>query len=162
MFACFLVYSYNNWRAYGQSKLANILHANELTKHLKVCWLLLYRGVIYKLSSEIVNSVFLYHNTLFFLAIERHYKLQLLSLVYLKIWPINKKQMSFILFVLLTVPLAFISWLWNLIFLIKHYQTVAWLFQSIIRASFSLGSPGWTILVDFLKYYSIYRLADLY
>ncbi|XP_057424398.1 short-chain dehydrogenase TIC 32, chloroplastic isoform X2 [Lotus japonicus] len=27
--------SYNNWRAYGQSKLANILHANELTKHLK-------------------------------------------------------------------------------------------------------------------------------
>ncbi|KAK7270478.1 hypothetical protein RIF29_23652 [Crotalaria pallida] len=27
--------SYNNWRAYGQSKLANILHANELTRHLK-------------------------------------------------------------------------------------------------------------------------------
>ncbi|XP_027364162.1 short-chain dehydrogenase TIC 32, chloroplastic isoform X2 [Abrus precatorius] len=27
--------SYNSWRAYGQSKLANILHANELTKRLK-------------------------------------------------------------------------------------------------------------------------------
>ncbi|MED6121129.1 Short-chain dehydrogenase TIC 32, chloroplastic [Stylosanthes scabra] len=27
--------SYNNWRAYGQSKLANILHANELTRRLK-------------------------------------------------------------------------------------------------------------------------------
>ncbi|KAI5429015.1 Short-chain dehydrogenase TIC 32 [Lathyrus oleraceus] len=27
--------SYNNWRAYGQSKLANVLHANQLTKHLK-------------------------------------------------------------------------------------------------------------------------------
>ncbi|XP_058769814.1 short-chain dehydrogenase TIC 32, chloroplastic isoform X2 [Vicia villosa] len=27
--------SYNNWRAYGQSKLANILHANQLTKQLK-------------------------------------------------------------------------------------------------------------------------------
>ncbi|KAK8467513.1 hypothetical protein PHAVU_007G072600 [Phaseolus vulgaris] len=27
--------SYNNWRAYGQSKLANILHANELAKRLK-------------------------------------------------------------------------------------------------------------------------------
>ncbi|KAH9603493.1 hypothetical protein KSS87_010009 [Heliosperma pusillum] len=27
--------SYQSWRAYGQSKLANILHANELTKHLK-------------------------------------------------------------------------------------------------------------------------------
>lgn len=26
---------YNSWRAYGQSKLANILHANQLTKHLK-------------------------------------------------------------------------------------------------------------------------------
>ncbi|KAJ1391022.1 Short-chain dehydrogenase/reductase SDR [Sesbania bispinosa] len=28
--------SYNNWRAYGQSKLANILHANELARRLKV------------------------------------------------------------------------------------------------------------------------------
>ncbi|KAJ1391021.1 Short-chain dehydrogenase/reductase SDR [Sesbania bispinosa] len=27
--------SYNNWRAYGQSKLANILHANELASRLK-------------------------------------------------------------------------------------------------------------------------------
>jgi len=27
--------SYQSWRAYGQSKIANILHANELTKHLK-------------------------------------------------------------------------------------------------------------------------------
>ncbi|KAK7391352.1 hypothetical protein VNO78_19767 [Psophocarpus tetragonolobus] len=27
--------SYNNWRAYGQSKLANILHANELTRRFK-------------------------------------------------------------------------------------------------------------------------------
>ncbi|KAL9240470.1 hypothetical protein vseg_014684 [Gypsophila vaccaria] len=27
--------SYQSWRAYGQSKLANILHAKELTKHLK-------------------------------------------------------------------------------------------------------------------------------
>ncbi|CAL5209548.1 unnamed protein product [Lathyrus oleraceus] len=27
--------SYNSWRAYGQSKLANILHANELAKRLK-------------------------------------------------------------------------------------------------------------------------------
>ncbi|KAH1230675.1 Short-chain dehydrogenase TIC 32, chloroplastic [Glycine max] len=27
--------SYSNWRAYGQSKLANILHANELTRRLK-------------------------------------------------------------------------------------------------------------------------------
>ncbi|KAK7279926.1 hypothetical protein RJT34_24987 [Clitoria ternatea] len=27
--------SYNNWRAYGQSKLANILHANELARRLK-------------------------------------------------------------------------------------------------------------------------------
>ncbi|XP_058769815.1 short-chain dehydrogenase TIC 32, chloroplastic-like isoform X1 [Vicia villosa] len=27
--------SYSNWRAYGQSKLANILHANELAKRLK-------------------------------------------------------------------------------------------------------------------------------
>ncbi|KAK7270477.1 hypothetical protein RIF29_23651 [Crotalaria pallida] len=27
--------SYNNWHAYGQSKLANILHANELTRRLK-------------------------------------------------------------------------------------------------------------------------------
>ncbi|KAI5400414.1 Short-chain dehydrogenase TIC 32 [Lathyrus oleraceus] len=26
---------YNSWRAYGQSKLANILHANELAKRLK-------------------------------------------------------------------------------------------------------------------------------
>ncbi|KAG4380464.1 hypothetical protein GLYMA_16G181100v4 [Glycine max] len=28
--------SYNNWCAYGQSKLANILHANELARRLKV------------------------------------------------------------------------------------------------------------------------------
>ncbi|XP_019442122.1 PREDICTED: short-chain dehydrogenase TIC 32, chloroplastic-like [Lupinus angustifolius] len=27
--------SYNNWRAYGQSKLANILHANELARRFK-------------------------------------------------------------------------------------------------------------------------------
>jgi WW domain-containing oxidoreductase len=27
--------SYSNWRAYGQSKLANILHANELARQLK-------------------------------------------------------------------------------------------------------------------------------
>ncbi|KAK7357311.1 hypothetical protein VNO80_16595 [Phaseolus coccineus] len=27
--------SYNNWRAYGQSKLANVLHANELARRLK-------------------------------------------------------------------------------------------------------------------------------
>ncbi|GAU32384.1 hypothetical protein TSUD_44270 [Trifolium subterraneum] len=27
--------SYSNWRAYGQSKLANILHANELARRLK-------------------------------------------------------------------------------------------------------------------------------
>nr|KYP65420.1 WW domain-containing oxidoreductase [Cajanus cajan] len=27
--------SYNSWRAYGQSKLANILHANELARRLK-------------------------------------------------------------------------------------------------------------------------------
>ncbi|QCE08198.1 short-chain dehydrogenase TIC 32, chloroplastic-like [Vigna unguiculata] len=27
--------SYSNWRAYGQSKLANILHANELSRRLK-------------------------------------------------------------------------------------------------------------------------------
>ena len=47
---CFLVYSYSNWRAYGQSKLANILHANELARRLKVHRLLLYSGVIYMLS----------------------------------------------------------------------------------------------------------------
>ncbi|KAG4941689.1 hypothetical protein JHK87_045560 [Glycine soja] len=28
--------NYNNWCAYGQSKLANILHANELARRLKV------------------------------------------------------------------------------------------------------------------------------
>ncbi|WVZ14122.1 hypothetical protein V8G54_011688 [Vigna mungo] len=27
--------SYSSWRAYGQSKLANILHANELVRRLK-------------------------------------------------------------------------------------------------------------------------------
>ncbi|GAU20184.1 hypothetical protein TSUD_352480 [Trifolium subterraneum] len=27
--------SYQRWKAYGQSKLANILHANELARHLK-------------------------------------------------------------------------------------------------------------------------------
>lgn len=31
-----LSFSYSSLGAYGQSKLANILHANELTKHLKV------------------------------------------------------------------------------------------------------------------------------
>lgn len=30
------MYSYNGFRAYSQSKLANILHANELARRLKV------------------------------------------------------------------------------------------------------------------------------
>ena len=44
---CFLLYSYSSWPAYGQSKLSNILHANELTKRLKVCWLCLCSVVIH-------------------------------------------------------------------------------------------------------------------
>ncbi|KAL5098494.1 hypothetical protein RYX36_002821 [Vicia faba] len=28
--------SYQRWKAYGQSKLANVLHANELARHLKI------------------------------------------------------------------------------------------------------------------------------
>lgn len=31
--------SYSDKKAYGQSKLANILHANELSRRLKVNWL---------------------------------------------------------------------------------------------------------------------------
>ncbi|KAI5429017.1 Short-chain dehydrogenase TIC 32, partial [Lathyrus oleraceus] len=48
--------SYNNWRAYGQSKLANVLHANQLTKHLKVHLLLLYSGVIYMPYGLVVHN----------------------------------------------------------------------------------------------------------
>ena len=34
--ALFTIYRYNSLYAYGQSKLANILHANELAKRLQV------------------------------------------------------------------------------------------------------------------------------
>jgi hypothetical protein len=39
---CFdlLICRYSSWAAYGQSKLANVLHANELARCLKVCELL--------------------------------------------------------------------------------------------------------------------------
>jgi len=37
LFIIFASYSYKKFCAYGQSKLANILHANELARRLKVC-----------------------------------------------------------------------------------------------------------------------------
>ncbi|KAK9143788.1 hypothetical protein Syun_013188 [Stephania yunnanensis] len=47
---------YSSWRAYGQSKLANVLHANELTRRLKLLILLLYYYSA-ALSLSIVNAV---------------------------------------------------------------------------------------------------------
>lgn len=38
MTICFLSFSYSDKRAYGQSKLANILHANELSRQLQVAF----------------------------------------------------------------------------------------------------------------------------
>ena len=36
MIVLFFSFSYNDKRAYGQSKLANVLHANELSRRLQV------------------------------------------------------------------------------------------------------------------------------
>lgn len=40
IFIFYVNYSYSSMYAYGQTKLANILHANELTRRLKVCVIL--------------------------------------------------------------------------------------------------------------------------
>jgi len=53
--------SYNNWRAYGQSKLANILHANQLAKHLKEDGVNITANSLH--PGTIVTNLFRHNNT---------------------------------------------------------------------------------------------------